>query len=143
MAGKRNRSAPGESKTSGDKPRCFLDVDIDDARAKYARAQEFVKAKNLAYGLSSPDLEDRGDRRDQRNGVPAHGTAWISCTTRRARTLRGQIQVGCGASLEALTVSLVASIHRRRRGFGATSHRWPYVSRSDRSGRTQNRRDGP
>ena len=60
MASKRNRSAPGESKTSGDKPRCFLDVDIDDARAKYARAQEFVKAKNLAYGLSSPDLEKLG-----------------------------------------------------------------------------------
>jgi peptidyl-prolyl isomerase D len=44
------------SSNCGDTPRCFLDIDIDDARAKHARAVAFVAAKNLAYGLSSNDI---------------------------------------------------------------------------------------
>ena len=33
--------------------RCWLDIDINDTRAAYQRAVDFVGAKNLAYNLSS------------------------------------------------------------------------------------------
>ena len=51
---------PGASKTCGDTPRCYLCIDIDDARAKFARCQDFVEAKSLAYNLSSPKLAELG-----------------------------------------------------------------------------------
>ena len=51
---------PGASKTCGDTPRCFLCVDVDGARAKFARAQAFVAAKDLAYNLSSNVLAELG-----------------------------------------------------------------------------------
>jgi len=41
----------------GDRPRVWLDIDINETRAAYARAQEFVAARNLAYHLSSDRLE--------------------------------------------------------------------------------------
>jgi peptidylprolyl isomerase len=47
-------------RTCGDAPRCVLCVDIDDSRAKFARAQAFVAAKNLAYNLSSNVLAELG-----------------------------------------------------------------------------------
>ena len=50
----------GLSKTCGDKPRCYICVDIDDARAKFARCQDFVEARSLAYNLSSPKLAELG-----------------------------------------------------------------------------------
>jgi len=52
--------APGPSKTCGDSPLCYLDIDIDDSRAKYARALAFVDAKDLTYGFSSKDLNALG-----------------------------------------------------------------------------------
>jgi peptidylprolyl isomerase len=51
---------PGTSKTCGDKPRCYICVDIDDARAKFARCQDFVEKRSLAYNLSSPKLSELG-----------------------------------------------------------------------------------
>ena len=41
---------------------CFawLDVDIRETRAAYARAEAFVDARNLAYGLSSNRLQKLG-----------------------------------------------------------------------------------
>ena len=51
---------PGPSRTCGLTPRCFLCVDVDGARAKYARAHDFVAAKNLAYNLSSNILTELG-----------------------------------------------------------------------------------
>ena len=51
---------PGASKTCGDTPRCYLCIDIDNARAKFARCQDFVEAKSLAYNLSSPKLAELG-----------------------------------------------------------------------------------
>ena len=32
---------------------CFLDVDVDDQIGRYANCKEFVKKKNLTYGLQS------------------------------------------------------------------------------------------
>jgi len=40
--------------------RVFLDIDIDDWRAKYQLACDFVAATNLRYGLSSDKLEELG-----------------------------------------------------------------------------------
>jgi peptidylprolyl isomerase len=42
------------------RPRAFLDVDIDDRRAAYARACDFVAATNLRYGWTSPVLAELG-----------------------------------------------------------------------------------
>jgi peptidylprolyl isomerase len=42
--------------------RCYLDLDIDDARASFARATEFVKTQSLKYGLSSDDILKLGGR---------------------------------------------------------------------------------
>lgn len=36
----------------------FLDIDIGDQRAKYARGREFVASRHERYGLSSDDIED-------------------------------------------------------------------------------------
>lgn len=58
--GSTSKGGPGASKTCGDRPRCFLCVDIDDSRAKFARAQAFVASKNLAYNLSSNALSELG-----------------------------------------------------------------------------------
>ena len=55
-----SKGGPGASKTCGPCPRCFLCVDIDGARAKFARAKDFVAAKNLAYNLSSNQLAELG-----------------------------------------------------------------------------------
>ena len=55
-----SKGGPSASKTCGDAPRCYLCVDIDDARAKFARCQEFVEARSLAYNLSSPKLAELG-----------------------------------------------------------------------------------
>jgi hypothetical protein len=38
----------------------FLDIDIDGSRAAYDLCQEFVKATNLRYGLSSNLLVELG-----------------------------------------------------------------------------------
>ena len=54
------KGGPGASKTCGDAPRCFLCVDVDGAREKFARAQDFVASKNLAYNLSSNVLAELG-----------------------------------------------------------------------------------
>ena len=35
------------------KLRCWFDIDVNDTRAAYQRAVDFVGAKNLAYNLSS------------------------------------------------------------------------------------------
>lgn len=42
------------------RPRVYLDIDIDDWRAAYGRAVEFVEQNNLKYSLSSDDLEQLG-----------------------------------------------------------------------------------
>ena len=41
-------------------PRVFIDIDINNHRAAYALAKEFVETNNLKYGLSSPRIEDLG-----------------------------------------------------------------------------------
>mmetsp|Transcript_95573 Transcript_95573/g.270581 ORF Transcript_95573/g.270581 Transcript_95573/m.270581 type:complete len:281 (-) Transcript_95573:50-892(-) len=41
----------------GDRPRAWLEIDINDTRAAYQLAKDFVAAKNLAYNLSSDLLE--------------------------------------------------------------------------------------
>lgn len=38
----------------------FIDVDIDDWRAGYQRATDFVKANNLKYSLTTDELEELG-----------------------------------------------------------------------------------
>jgi cyclophilin family peptidyl-prolyl cis-trans isomerase len=40
--------------------RCWLDIDINDTRAAYQRAVDFVGAKNLAYSLTSNWLPELG-----------------------------------------------------------------------------------
>ena len=62
---KTNAGAPptnglGLSKTCGDTPLCYICIDINQARSKFARCQDFVKANNLAYNLSSPRLCELG-----------------------------------------------------------------------------------
>ncbi|EOD23328.1 hypothetical protein EMIHUDRAFT_368186 [Emiliania huxleyi CCMP1516] len=42
------------------KLRCWLDIDINDSRAAYQRAVNFVAAKNLAYSLTSNWLPELG-----------------------------------------------------------------------------------
>ncbi|KAL1526250.1 hypothetical protein AB1Y20_014970 [Prymnesium parvum] len=42
------------------KLRCWLDIDVNDTRAAYQRAVDFVAAKNLAYNLSSNWLPELG-----------------------------------------------------------------------------------
>ena len=42
------------------KLRCWIDIDINDSRAAYQRAVDFVAAKNLAYNLSSNWLPELG-----------------------------------------------------------------------------------
>ena len=42
------------------RPRVYLDIDIDGARAAHARAKAFVAGTNLKYGWSSPDIADLG-----------------------------------------------------------------------------------
>ena len=40
--------------------RAFLDIDLDDHRAKYARAAAFVEATDLRYGFSSKEIAELG-----------------------------------------------------------------------------------
>jgi len=47
---------------------CFLDIDIDDSRASFQRAVQFVEANSIKYGLSSPSLYELGGR--ERLAVP-------------------------------------------------------------------------
>lgn len=51
---------PQEGGRAGPKPLVWLDIDINDTRAAYQRAVDFVEAKNLAYNLSSNRLEELG-----------------------------------------------------------------------------------
>ena len=44
----------------GNNPLCYLCVDIDHAREKFARCQDFVEQRSLAYNFSSPKLADLG-----------------------------------------------------------------------------------
>jgi hypothetical protein len=48
------------------KLRCWLDIDINDTRAAYQRAVDFVGAKNLAYNLSSNWLPELGGSEQKR-----------------------------------------------------------------------------
>lgn len=48
------------AKICGDEPLCYLDIDIDNTRDAYARAVGFVQTKNLAYGLSSNNINNLG-----------------------------------------------------------------------------------
>ena len=40
----------------------YLDIDIDDNRASFKRACEFVEANSIKYGLSSNSLHELGGR---------------------------------------------------------------------------------
>lgn len=40
----------------------YIDVDIDDDRAAYTLAQEFVEKNSIKYGLSSNKLEELGGK---------------------------------------------------------------------------------
>jgi len=42
--------------------KCYLDIDIGDARASFKRASEFVKGNSIKYGLSSEDILKLGGR---------------------------------------------------------------------------------
>ena len=42
------------------KLKCWIDIDLNDTRAAYQRAVDFVSAKNLAYNLSSNWLPELG-----------------------------------------------------------------------------------
>ena len=51
-------AASGRQQGAGTKKKyAFIDVDIDDWRAGYQRAVDFVKANNLKYSLSTDELE--------------------------------------------------------------------------------------
>eukprot|EP00927_Polykrikos_kofoidii_P007092 TRINITY_DN12895_c1_g1_i1.p1 TRINITY_DN12895_c1_g1~~TRINITY_DN12895_c1_g1_i1.p1 ORF type:complete len:318 (-),score=73.65 TRINITY_DN12895_c1_g1_i1:65-952(-) len=51
-------ASTGETATElGARPRVWLDIDINENRAAYQRAKDFVAARNLAYSLSSDRLE--------------------------------------------------------------------------------------
>jgi peptidylprolyl isomerase len=49
-------------KTEGNNPYVFIDIDIDDNRASYARAVDFVDKNSIKYGLSSNVLSELGGR---------------------------------------------------------------------------------
>jgi len=51
---------------SDTKVRVFLDIDINHTREAYQRAKDFVAARNLAYNLSSNDLEELGGSEKKR-----------------------------------------------------------------------------
>jgi peptidylprolyl isomerase len=40
----------------------FLDIDLNDSRARYRRACQFVEANSIKYGLSSDNLKELGGR---------------------------------------------------------------------------------
>ena len=46
--------------TIGPSTQCYLDLDIDDHRNKFARACAFVAANDVKYGLSSSDVRELG-----------------------------------------------------------------------------------
>lgn len=48
---------PGEEAELGSRPRAWLEIDINESRAAYQLACDFVAARNLAYHLSSDRLE--------------------------------------------------------------------------------------
>ena len=43
-----------------DRPRAYLDLDVDDACAKYKRASHFVESCDLKYALSSKKIDELG-----------------------------------------------------------------------------------
>lgn len=50
--------APAEAKRElGDRPHAWLEIDINETRAAYQTAKDFVASRNLAYSLSSDRLE--------------------------------------------------------------------------------------
>lgn len=66
-AGEPNDEGPGPtSAPTGVLPQVWMDIDINDTRAAYKRAQDFVAAKNLAYSLSSNRLEELGGSEKKR-----------------------------------------------------------------------------
>ena len=48
------------------RPKIFIDIDINDTRAAYQRACDFVAARNLAYNLTSNVLEELGGSEKKR-----------------------------------------------------------------------------
>eukprot|EP00928_Gymnodinium_smaydae_P004215 TRINITY_DN11462_c0_g1_i1.p1 TRINITY_DN11462_c0_g1~~TRINITY_DN11462_c0_g1_i1.p1 ORF type:complete len:284 (-),score=78.67 TRINITY_DN11462_c0_g1_i1:313-1164(-) len=50
-------ATPAASLGPGARPRAWLDIDINETRAAYQLAKDFVAARNLAYSLSSDRLE--------------------------------------------------------------------------------------
>jgi hypothetical protein len=48
---------PVAEQVTGGKLRVWMDIDVNDSRAAYQRAVDFVAARNLAYNLSSNRLE--------------------------------------------------------------------------------------
>mmetsp|Transcript_116953 Transcript_116953/g.162537 ORF Transcript_116953/g.162537 Transcript_116953/m.162537 type:complete len:263 (+) Transcript_116953:136-924(+) len=48
------------------KLRVWMDIDVNESRAAYQRAVDFVAARNLAYNLSSNRLEDLGGSEKKR-----------------------------------------------------------------------------
>jgi len=50
----------------GARPRVWLDIDINDTRAAYQLAKDFVAARNLAYSLTSDRLEMLGGAEKKR-----------------------------------------------------------------------------
>ena len=55
---------------SSSRPLAYVDVDIDDARADYARACQFVECNDLKYALTSKKLSELGGR--EILAVPEH-----------------------------------------------------------------------
>lgn len=51
---------------SGSRPRAWFDIDINDTRAAYQRAKDFVEARSLAYSLTSNKLEELGGSEKKR-----------------------------------------------------------------------------
>mmetsp|Transcript_110911 Transcript_110911/g.345680 ORF Transcript_110911/g.345680 Transcript_110911/m.345680 type:complete len:285 (-) Transcript_110911:16-870(-) len=65
-AGEAATGIPGSPTELGARPRVWLDIDINDTRAAYQRACDFVAARNLAYSLSSDRLELLGGAEKKR-----------------------------------------------------------------------------
>lgn len=59
-------NAAEEEDELGMRPRAWLDIDINETRAAYQRACDFVAARNLAYNLSSDRLECLGGAEKRR-----------------------------------------------------------------------------
>ena len=81
------------------RPRVFLDIDIDGARAAHARATAFVAATNLKYGWSSPELSELGGS-ERARVLEAYSSDYDWCG-------RGRLQLDA-PSAERLTIELFA-----------------------------------